>query len=367
MGLHCMMEKDVASGVSADGRFVVSKDLHNACYALKDEVIDMNFYLVIHLHFFLSSDLAFYAMSLDKEGSSGAHCYVCDSSKVSWQNIDHVKGDIWMLDKIQQVCTMLVTPGQHMKGIVQEPLITCIAVSHYMLPMMHIRMGIGNTLLDHFLGFIDRVPGLENVPLEICEARRMMYVAIGNKLDYEEVVTIWSHLDGTRLANARVAKSVLGKLIIKDWHNWSAERLKLVEKDRKKMIDQIKELENQKKQLDAELTSLNKVIVETKQNMKVVKGCYSMKDRELHAEIESCFLEPYGVGHGAHHGGDLTGPSVKALMANAEEIFDGLESYLMFHMDAVESFPEELKEQVVARMHVYKNCLQNFDGVFSVI
>jgi len=49
-----------------------------------------------------------------------------------------------------------------------------------------------------------------------------------------------------------------------------------------------------------------------------------MKDRELCAEIESCFLEPYGVGRGAHHGGDLTGPSVKALMANAGEIFDGL-------------------------------------------
>jgi len=40
------------------------------------------------------------------------------------------------------------------------------------------------------------------------------------------------------------------------------------------------------------------------------------------AEIESCFLEPYGVGHGAHHSGDLTGPSVKALMANAGEVFD---------------------------------------------
>jgi len=31
-------------------------------------------------------------------------------------------------------------------------------------------------------------------------------------------------------------------------------------------------------------------------------------------------------------------------MANAGEIFDGLKSYLMFCMDAVESFPQELKE-----------------------
>jgi len=367
MGLRRMMEKDVATGVSADGRFVVSKDSCSARYALKDEVIDTNLYLVIPLRFFLSGDLAFYAMSLGKEGSSGAHCYVCDSSKVSWQNIDHAKGDIWTLDKIQQVCTTILTPGQHVKGIVREPLITCIDVNCYMLPMMHIMMGIGNTLLDHFLDFIDRVPGLENVPMEIREARRMMYVAIGNKMDHEEAVTIWSHLDGTRLANFRVAKSVLSKSITKDRRNWSAEHLKLVEKDRKKMTDEIKELENQKKNLDAELTSLNKVVAETKRNVKVVEARYSMKDRELRAEIESCFLEPYGVGRGAHHGGDLTGPSVKALMANAGEIFDGLESYLMFRMDAVEAFPEELKEQVVARTRVYKNGLQNFDGVFSVV
>jgi len=71
------------------------------------------------------------------------------------------------------------------KGIVQEPLITCVDVNHYMLPMMHIMMGIGNTLLDNFLDFLDRVPGLENVPQDIHKARRMLYMALGKKLDHE--------------------------------------------------------------------------------------------------------------------------------------------------------------------------------------
>jgi len=86
-GLCHMMEKDVASGVLADGRFVVSKDVCSGRYALKDEAIDVNLYLVIPLHFFIAGDLAFYATALGKEGSSGAHCYVCDSSKVNWQKI----------------------------------------------------------------------------------------------------------------------------------------------------------------------------------------------------------------------------------------------------------------------------------------
>jgi len=56
------------------------------------------------------------------------------------------------------------------KGIVQEPLITCVDVNCYMLPMMHIMMGIGSTLLENFLDFLDRVPGLENIPQDIHKA-----------------------------------------------------------------------------------------------------------------------------------------------------------------------------------------------------
>ncbi len=132
------------------------------------------------------------------------------------------------------------------------------------------------------------------------------------------------------------------------------------------MANEIKDLEKQKKQLDAELRNHNKEVAEKKRNLKVVEGRHSMRDRELRAEIESSFLEAYGVGRGAHHGGDLTGPSVKALMANAGEIFDGLESYLTFVMD-MQELPDALQEQVTARTRVYKNCLQNFDGVFSLI
>jgi len=111
------LEKDVASGVLADGRFVVSKDSHSGHYALKDEVIDMNCYLVIPLHFLILGDLAFYALSLGKEGSSGAHCYICESSKVSWQDINHEKGNLWTIEKICQVCSTIVTSGQCVKSV----------------------------------------------------------------------------------------------------------------------------------------------------------------------------------------------------------------------------------------------------------
>ena len=46
-------------------------------------------------------------------------------------------------------------------------------------------------------------------------------------------------------------------------------------------------------------------------------------------EVEHHFLEPYSVTRAAYHGGDLVGPSMKALMANADDIFSSLEVYLL--------------------------------------
>jgi len=42
---------------------------------------------------------------------------------------------------------------------------------------------------------------VENVQLEIHEVTRMLYMAICKKLDHEEEMTVWSHLDDTRLAS----------------------------------------------------------------------------------------------------------------------------------------------------------------------
>jgi len=37
------------------------------------------------------------------------------------------------------------------------------------------------------------------------------------------------------------------------------------------------------------------------------------------------------------------------------------------HLNTGNSVAEAFQEQVVTRTHFYKNCLQNFDGVFSTV
>jgi len=38
-------------------------------------------------------------------------------------------------------------------------------------------------------------------------------------------------------------------------------------------------------------------------------------------EVEQHYLDPYGVTRVAYHGGDLVGPSIKALTAHADDFF----------------------------------------------
>jgi len=46
-------------------------------------------------------------------------------------------------------------------------------------------------------------------------------------------------------------------------------------------------------------------------------------------EVEQNFLEPNGVTQAAYDVGNLVGPSVKALMENANDIFTSLKVFLM--------------------------------------
>jgi len=63
--------------------------------------------------------------------------------------------------------------------------------------------------------------------------------------------------------------------------------------------------------------------------MREKESAISNTKKWLRMEVEHHFLEPYGVTRAAYHGGDLVGPSVKALMANADDIFSSLEVYLL--------------------------------------
>jgi hypothetical protein len=83
--------------------------------------------------------------------------------------------------------------------------------------------------------------------------------------------------------------------------------------------------------------------------------------RAIRAVIEQDYLKLNGVNQAAHHGGDLTGPSVCNLMSKADLIFGGIKEFLLSKTLGV------LEAEIIDRCDRTATCLTLFDGLFSSI
>jgi len=102
-GLRSIMEKDVASGKSADGQMLFSKKEDgsiNSCFARSGELSKGRH--AIPFKVYVVGNLAFYAMALGKDGSSGQHCYLCDLPQMQWLLPGHRMGELWNLQKLHR-------------------------------------------------------------------------------------------------------------------------------------------------------------------------------------------------------------------------------------------------------------------------
>jgi len=82
--------------------------------------------------------------------------------------------------------------------------------------------------------------------------------------------------------------------------------------------------------------------------------------------VEREYLKPRGIEPADYHGGKMIGPACKAYMQNSEEIYNEIEDYMMQRVENHKMDPEHA-QQVCFRLCIYKACLQNFDGLFSVL
>ena len=81
-------------------------------------------------------------------------------SKKEWSTYSHTKGEPWSIGKIESIRTqvenkaIIQTPG-NLKGCTQRPLIDSVPIENFILSVLHIIIGMGNTLIDAFLEWIE--------------------------------------------------------------------------------------------------------------------------------------------------------------------------------------------------------------------
>ena len=111
----------------------------------------------------------------------------------------HEKGGLWSLQTMQEIRSSEMD-ARKARGIKKTPLITCVDVDRYSLPLLHMMMGQGNKLLDSFLDYVDKFPQLEDTPIELKGIRNDFYHALQKRNDVKETHEVFAQLMGTCLA-----------------------------------------------------------------------------------------------------------------------------------------------------------------------
>ncbi len=363
-GLQSMMEKDLATGKTHDGRLLVRYDQVekiDAKYAFAGE--EKGDRGELPFRFFISGDLSFFACLLGKDGSSGCYCYVCDLTQSQWQEEVHEKGGLWSLQTMQEIRSSEMD-ARKARGIKKTPLITCVDVDRYSLPLLHMMMGQGNKLLDSFLDYVDKFPQLEDTPIELKGIRNDFYHALQKRNDAKETHEVFAQLMGTRLATVRLARSVLIKHMASKGKKATPNEKLLDIEDKTRMTVEIDNLMRDKKQVDSDLKNESAKLSEARKMLYAAEARYSKKDRWLRQVIEEEFLIPKGIVRGAYHGGDLTGGAVKKLMEHSGEIFRSLQLYLV-PLAREKGVPQKFLVELDERIRVTQVCLTSFDGLYS--
>jgi hypothetical protein len=103
----------------------------------------------------MTGDLAYYASCLGKVHMASNWCTWCKLGPHEWGAVDHNKGDEWTLEGMDELRESITNGDQsdtarNRKGCVHIPLFNKLPIDHYVYPILHAEIGLGNYLLNSF-------------------------------------------------------------------------------------------------------------------------------------------------------------------------------------------------------------------------
>jgi hypothetical protein len=169
-----------------------------------------NNFISFHVRTFITGDLAFFAIILGKENMSTQWCTWCKLSRVKWSNPNHVRGEPWSIEGIQNVHFSVAENNLHempenIRGCTAVPLFDAVPIENFIVPMLHLLIGVGNALLESFLDWIEeRVETI--TPPEIVMRNEVIFAEVHyNRLHNE--YHRWLEDEGVLLTEKQVNKA----------------------------------------------------------------------------------------------------------------------------------------------------------------
>jgi hypothetical protein len=128
--------------------------------------------VVFEIRAFIAGDLAFYATILGKPNMSPCWCTWCMLSKLQWCAKEHCTGLKWTIEKIFEILHNVATNGLAEKpdkifGCTHSPLFDAVPIKNCIVSVLHIIIGIGNSLVDISFDWVSKITEKKRLQKEL--------------------------------------------------------------------------------------------------------------------------------------------------------------------------------------------------------
>jgi hypothetical protein len=309
--------------------------------------------LTTNVELWMSGDLLWYSTALGKEGYAGWWCPYCTAFKTNWQSKDHEVGEKWTVEKLTAHAGKLESGelnGKNVmerRGVKEVPLFDAVDVDHYVMPVLHLTIGIVNDILDHLV--------------EEMQAAGEWYTEDYYRFE-EEVI----RADG----ELHLAVNALSTYVAfhKEYEKECRRRLRTVRGEARLIIEtDLGEVCEDKQVLQDEVDNCKVRKEEAEKDLKIEKA-EPQNGKEFGQPIRAFVdevMKGHGIDRGAHFGGKLEGNSCRKLMGVAVDLVNTIEDHVLVLPveQRVVGTDEEIRE-VIAR---HRELLLNLDGLMSAL
>jgi hypothetical protein len=164
----------------------------------------------------IAGDLAFYATILGKENMSSVWCTWCTLSKNVWALPGHHLGKCWTIGDMCDVRDNVAVGNisndpENIKGCTELPLFDSVAVENYIVPVLHLLIGVGNSLLESLLEWVlERIEKLTHH--EVVHRNAVIY-AEARYQKFKKGYDTWIQNEGITLTDLQVQKVALAFML----------------------------------------------------------------------------------------------------------------------------------------------------------
>lgn len=309
-----------------------------------NQVIDAKNYMIVRKYIrnfklIISSDIKMYCTLQGRPGYCSKCCYLCDCTMSTWKQQPFAIGNIWSLESIDN--EKRKDANSHGFSKLSPSLITSVDICDWVFPTLHVKLGLGNNLINEIYQFNTNYTEIESKQLQqlrtqIEDTEKMQTKSVTELDDLRsqlkqltDKISILTKNEKEinrirQLKSPQHIKKNEGKLV--NLLNAQKELLK-GNKDGKKTM----ELDKEKLEQDIAFhVSLFKKYKENIKSLKDKLGDMITKrhHRPVEAEINK-ILQKYSISRHVYHGNVFTGAHIKKFLYNHETILAKIKEKLL--------------------------------------